>query len=133
MQATQENFERLKSISLDAVLYDVSENGKLHGWLVSVPTTRELADKFLNGEIGEQSLLEMTPRLSEYDTVYLCAAATLPEYRRQGVSKKLTNEAFSRLPLSADFEVYIWPTTPEGFAVTEKFKQETDRILHIKQ
>ena len=131
MQATPENFNKLKSINPNTILYEVRE-GRPVAWVVLVPTTIEVMDKFLKGEISEQKLLDLTQPQEKYPALYLCAAATLPEYQRQGIAGELTKTAISRMPLENNYIVYSWPTSKAGEVALKKFEAETGKVIQIK-
>lgn len=65
------------------------ENGEPISWVVTLPTTNDLASKFLEGRISERQLLTMTETQNEYDALYLCAAFTIPGFRRMGYATEL--------------------------------------------
>src|SRR6478609_5449365 len=70
----------------------VSEYDDGHGpvaWILLIPTTTELMNRFLKNEISEKKLYELTPLNTTYDALYLCSAMVLKEYRRKGIAKKL--------------------------------------------
>ncbi len=131
--ATQETFNKLKSLDPNSILYDVSPENKLRAWVVVVPTSKDLMNKFLSKEIGERGVLDMSVPGNEYSSVYLCAAVTLPEYRRQGIANTLIKEAVSRMPLSQDCEFFGWPTSVEGEMLVKKLEEETGKIIHLRK
>jgi ribosomal protein S18 acetylase RimI-like enzyme len=133
IQPGLETAKKFSSLSPDCVLYYITDDGKLAGWVVSVPTSREIMEKFLQGAITEKGLLDLTVPASHYSALYLCAAVTLPEYRRQGIAIKLAQEALRRINLTSDAEVCAWPTTSEGARTVEKLGSITGRVIHIKK
>src|SRR4051812_18674907 len=62
-------------------------------WILLIPTSTELMNKFLEKEISESQLLDLTPSAIKYDALYLCSAMTLPEYRHKGITKDLALDA----------------------------------------
>jgi hypothetical protein len=55
-----------------------------------------------------------TPGIS-YEALYLCSALVLEEYRRKGITKRLTVKAIKEIrrdhPLKA---LFVWPFSEEG-------------------
>jgi ribosomal protein S18 acetylase RimI-like enzyme len=133
MRAEPATFDKLKALSPDSVLYEIADADRLAGWVVIVPTNKEIMDKFTSKVITEQQLLDMSKPSQSYSALYLCAAATLPEYRRMGIALRLTKEAISRMHLTSDYELFAWPTTKEGESVLKKLETETGKMIHIRQ
>lgn len=131
MQATEENFQKLKSLNPNSILYDIRD-GEIAGWAVVVPTSRELMEKFVNREIGEQAVLDLAEKQDSYPALYVCAAAVVPAYRRRGVAMNLVQEAIARMPLEPRHELYAWTTSPEGVALIEKLQQQTGTVVRIR-
>src|ERR1700739_2945533 len=67
----------------------VSEYEDAICWILVIPTTTELMNRFLENKINEKQLFEMTPVGGSYDALYLCSAMVLDEYRGKGIAKKL--------------------------------------------
>jgi GNAT superfamily N-acetyltransferase len=84
-------------------------------WVLLIPTTLELMNKFLEKKISEKELYELTPLNTTYDALYLCSAMVLEEYRRKGIAKKLAMDAIEKIrkdhPLKA---LFVWAFTKEG-------------------
>ena len=101
----------------------VSEHDDGNGpvaWVILIPTTTELMNKFLCGEISEKQLYELTPLNSTYQTVYLCSAMVLEEYRRQGIARRLVLESLEAIkkdhPIDA---LFVWTFSKEGLIASE--------------
>ena len=90
-------------------------------WILGIPTTLELMNKFLEHKISEKELYELTPLNTKYEAVYLCSALVLEEYRGKGIAKKLAIEAIERIkkdhPIKA---LFVWAFSKEGEALAEK-------------
>ena len=131
MQVSEANFEKLKALDPNTIIYEVID-GEPVAWVVVVPTSREIMNKFLTKEIGEQRLLDLTQKQVSYPALYLCAAAVLPPYRRQGLAMRLMKEAIARMSLEKGYQLYGWPTTAEGRAFHKKFEEETGTVVPIR-
>lgn len=119
LNITPEVIDRLKQLHPSTVLEHVSENGTV-AWVVLIPTTLELMNRFVAGEISEKELFELTPLGIKYEALYLCSALVLEEYRRQGIVKQMVTAAAQSIrkehPLKA---IFVWPFTKEGELAAE--------------
>ena len=102
-------------------------------WIVLIPTTNELMQLFLENEITEAELFEKTPIGAQYETIYLCSAMTLQEYRNKGITKQLCLEAIENMrqnnPISS---LFVWPFSKEGESLAEKIAIKTVLTLFKK-
>ncbi len=90
-------------------------------WVLIIPTTAEVMEKFLSGEISEQGLFDATKPGLKFNCIYLCSATVLPEYRRKGLAMKMTVEAVNAI--RKNFEIttlFVWPFTEEGKQLSKK-------------
>lgn len=102
-------------------------------WILLIPTTEKLMQEFLSGKIGETQLLNQTPLNAKYDTIYLCSAMVLDEYRGKGIAKKLTLEAIEAI--SKDHPVktlFVWPFSKEGRGLAESIAKASGKKLLVK-
>jgi GNAT superfamily N-acetyltransferase len=84
-------------------------------WVLLIPTTLELMALFLENQISEKELFNLTPLNSAYDTIYLCSALILEEYRRKGITKNLALAAIENIRKSHSIKaVFVWAFSPEG-------------------
>jgi ribosomal protein S18 acetylase RimI-like enzyme len=103
-------------------------------WILLIPTTHELMDEFLEGKIGETELLDRTPLGAQYDSIYLCSAMVLDEYRGKGIAKKLTLQAIE--DISKDNPVktlFVWPFSEEGRGLANSIAKATGKKLLVKE
>jgi len=98
----------------------LSEYDDGHGpvaWILLIPTSLDLMNRFVNKKISEQELLDLTKPDSTYEAIYLCSAMVLEEYRRQGMAKDLTLKAIESIRKKHPIKtLFVWPFTPEGDA-----------------
>lgn len=103
-------------------------------WLLIFPTTRGLMNRFLEKEITEKELFNLTPLKVKYDAIYLCSALVLEEYRRQGIAKTLALNAIEKIreknPLKAAF---VWAFSPEGDKAGETIAREAGLPLYKRE
>ena len=111
--------ERLKKIH-PATISEYNEGNGPVAWVLLIPTTLEVMNRFLTHKITEKELFNLTPPNALYDAVYLCSALVLEEYRRKGITKNLALEAIEKIrkkhPLKAAF---VWAFSPEGDMTAE--------------
>jgi GNAT superfamily N-acetyltransferase len=114
LDVDQEVMERLRRMHPATVSEQVDGNGPV-AWVLLIPTTLELMNRFLNQEISEKELFNLTPEDSVYDALYLCSALVLEEYRRKGIATKLSLNAIEQIsrdhPLKA---LFVWAFSKEG-------------------
>lgn len=67
------------------------ENGMPIAWSLVLPTSKEIKDKFIKGEIDEKQLFEVSIKNPSFESLYLFVVIVLPEYRQKGLAKKLLN------------------------------------------
>ena len=103
-------------------------------WILLIPTTSQLMDDFLKKKISEKELFDLTPIGASYDAIYLCSAMVLAEYRRQGIAKKLTIDAVSRI--QADHPVknlFVWAFSDAGNAAAKALSEFTGLPLFNRE
>jgi ribosomal protein S18 acetylase RimI-like enzyme len=114
LDVNQEVMERLNSMHECALSeYDNGEGPV--AWILIIPTTLTLMNRFLKKEISEKQLFELTPLNVPYEALYLCSALVLEEFRRKGIAKELTLSAIAAIqkdhPITA---LFVWPFSDEG-------------------
>lgn len=114
IDVNEDVLERLRSIHPSTVSEYNEGNGPA-AWLLVIPTTTELMLRFLEHKISERELFDLTPLHSKYESLYLCSAMVLEEYRRKGITKRLALRAIEEIrkdhPLKA---MFVWSFTEEG-------------------
>lgn len=95
-------------------------------WILGIPTTTELMNKFLDCRISEKQLFEQTPMKGPYEAIYLCSAMVLKEYRNKGIATRLTLQAIESIrkdhPIKA---LFVWAFSKEGDSLAEKISLKT--------
>lgn len=90
-------------------------------WILVIPTTLDLMNRFLKKEISEKELYELTPMNVPYEAIYLCSAMVLEEYRGKGIAKRLTIEAIESIRKDHPIEsLFVWAFSKEGESLAEK-------------
>jgi len=119
LNVDQDVIRRLSSMHPSTLSEEVDGNGPV-AWVLMIPTTYVVMEQFLNNEISEKEMFDMTPTDARYEALYLCSALVLEEYRRMGIAKRLVLSAIENIrrdhPLKA---LFVWPFTEEGDRAAE--------------
>lgn len=125
--------KRLKNIH-PATMSEYDDGNGPVAWILAIPTTLELMNKFIEHKISEKELYELTPLNIKYAALYLCSALVLEEYRGKGIAKKLTVQAIENIkkdhPIKA---LFVWAFSKEGEALAEKVASITKLPLNKRQ
>lgn len=114
LNVDEDVLERLEKIHPATVSEFDDGNGPV-AWVLVIPTTAELMNKFLENKITEKELYELTPLNTIYEAVYLCSALVLTEYRRKGIAKQLTLDAIEKIRKDHPIKtLFAWPFSKEG-------------------
>lgn len=112
-----------------ATVSEYDDNGPAV-WILLIPTTTELMEQFLKKEISEKQLYEKTPLAIRYDSIYLCSAMVLSEYRRKGIAKRLTIKAIKNICEDNPVRnLFVWPFSAEGNALAEDIAKQCNLPL----
>lgn len=88
ISVNEENRALLKRIHPSTMTERRTRKGPI-AWAMVIPTTHDLMKRFVSKQITEHDLLLMTPVGRKYDSLYLCSALVLPEFRGKGYAKRL--------------------------------------------
>ena len=103
-------------------------------WVLLFPTTIDLMNRFLTGEVSEKELFHLTPRNAQYDTIYFCSALVLEEYRRKGITQKLTLSAIESIRKDHSLKAaFVWAFSPEGDLAVENIARLAGLPLYKKE
>lgn len=129
LDVDQHVIERLHLIHPATVSEYNDRNGPL-AWVLVIPTTTELMNRFLRCDISEKELFELTLPGQTYEAIYLCSALVLEEYRRKGITKQLAISAIESIrkthPLKA---LFVWPFSNEGDLASEAIARKVTMPL----
>lgn len=133
LDVDQDVLMRLKKIH-PATISEYNEGNGPCAWVLLIPTTLGLMNRFLANEISEKELYELTPLKAKYDTIYLCSALVLDEYRRKGITKQLALKAIEKMrkkhPLKTAF---VWAFSPEGDKAAEMITRLSGLPLYKRE
>jgi predicted GNAT family acetyltransferase len=87
-------------------------------------------NQFLNHEINEKQLYELTEPSQEYEAIYLCSALVLEEYRNKGYAKEVTLHAIKEIRNDHPIKVlFYWPFTEGGMYAARSIAKELELPL----
>jgi ribosomal protein S18 acetylase RimI-like enzyme len=111
---------RLQRLHPNTVSEHVDGDGPV-AWVLLIPTTTALMQRFLKHEISETELLERTTNDAQFESVYLCSALVLEEFRRKGIVKQLTLSAIESIrQLHPINSLFVWTFSNEGDLSAQK-------------
>ena len=133
LDVSEEVIEHLLKIHTSSVSEYDDGKGPV-AWVLFIPTTTELMNRFLKKEISEKELYDLTPLNTKYESVYLCSAMVLEEYRRKGIAKKLSLTAIENMqkqhPLKA---LFVWAFSKEGDLGAEALAKQVGLPLYKRK
>jgi hypothetical protein len=110
----RESMARLKKIHPSTLTEKNDKNGPI-AWIVVIPTTHDLMEKFITKKINEQELLDDTPLQEKYDALYLCSALVLPEHRGKELARLLISKAIKSIQKQHAIKyLFYWAFSIEG-------------------
>lgn len=99
-------------------------------WVLLIPTTTDIMNDFISEKIGENEMLERTKPGATYDSIYLCSALTLPEFRNKGFTRKLTIEAIGKIKKEHPIKnLFVWNFSQEGSWLANAIAMQLDLPL----
>lgn len=115
---------RFVQIDPAAVSELANEDGP-YCWILLIPTSAELMIEFLESKISEKELFERTPVGGKYESIYLCSAMLLKEFRHRGIAGLLALDAIAQIRSRHHIRtLFVWPFSEEGkksaLAIAEK-------------
>lgn len=132
LQVTDETVHKLTRLHPATMTEEADQDGPV-AWMLVIPTTRALMDRFLHKEIGERELLDDTPVGARYEAVYLCSALVLPEHRGQGRATRLLTQAVRAIRSDHPIEhAFYWAFSAEGERLAHRVARELGLLLHAR-
>jgi ribosomal protein S18 acetylase RimI-like enzyme len=127
ISVTSTEMKKLQRIDPDTMTEKRTARGPV-AWILVLPTTHELMNKFLQKKITERQMLAKTPVDKDYQAAYLCSALVLPEYRRRGIAKKLLMKAIRTIQKRHSIDtLFYWGFSPAGSALAHS----AAKALHL--
>ena len=114
ISVNEETMATLKQIHPSTMSEKANKNGPI-AWVMVIPTTREVMNRFIKKNITEGELLAETVPGQQYEALYLCSALVLPEYRGKGYAKRLVGKAIRSIRKNHPIKyLYVWAFSNEG-------------------
>lgn len=133
LQVGDEEMKKLEALHPATLSEMASDEGPLI-WVLLIPTSKNLMQEFVKGQINEKELLERSPVNTQLDSLYLCSVTALPEVREQGLTKALCLKAIrdicKDLPIQ---QLFVWPFTNEGSRLARFLALETGLPLLFRE
>lgn len=125
ISVTEGDREKLQRLHPATLSQQIEGDGPV-AWILLIPTTEDLMERFLTKGINEQELLNLTPLGAKYDAVYLCSALVLPEFRGKGIAKRVASDAIREIQKSHPIRsLFFWEFSPEGGSLADAVARET--------
>jgi GNAT superfamily N-acetyltransferase len=121
---------KLKRIHPSTMTEKATRNGPI-AWILVIPTTQRFMKQFITKEINERELFNKTTLRVKYDSLYLCSALVLPEYRGKGLAKSLMTNAIKSIqkkhPITC---LFSWALSKEGKKLAASIARELSLPLY---
>jgi ribosomal protein S18 acetylase RimI-like enzyme len=124
ISVTEVEREKLGEIHSATLSEQANDDGPIV-WILIIPTTKDVMERFLSAAISERQLLEQTQPEDDYQSIYLCSASVLPEFRKKGLAKTLTINAIRSVRAEHNItSLFYWPFSEEGRALAHSIANE---------
>jgi predicted GNAT family acetyltransferase len=119
--------ENLELIHPDTISEYDEGNGPVC-WILLIPTTLDLMNKFIHKEISERELYELTPLNIKYEAIYMCSTLLLEEFRGKGIAQRVGMKAIENIMLDHSIKaLFFWSFSKEG----EKLADKASGLLNL--
>jgi hypothetical protein len=119
--------EHLQLIHPDTISEYDDGNGPIC-WILCIPTTLDLMNQFINKEISERELYELTPLNIKYEAIYMCSALLLEEFRGKGIAQRVGMKAIENIMVDHSIKaLFFWSFSKEG----EKLADKASGLLNL--
>lgn len=125
----EESQHKLHLLHPKTVLFKLIDNEPV-SWIVVIPTTRVLGEKFVNGETTERALFDQTVPSEIYEALYICSVFTVREHQRKGYGTQLLREALDGIPLVPNPYLFCWVYSKEGEAMYQALTKKFKTVVH---
>jgi GNAT superfamily N-acetyltransferase len=128
----ESTMEEILHLHPTAISEKRDDNGPI-AWLIVLPTTSSVMERFLAGEISERQILTETDPDDQYDALYLCSVLLLPEYRGKGIARALCSEAIQAILRDHPIRtLFCWTFSDEGGKLAGTLAEEFHLPLRLR-
>jgi hypothetical protein len=129
---SEEDMEKMQSLHAACLQEAANTDGPI-SWVSVFPTSLELMNQFVIGEINERELFDSTNEHTLQQAIYLCSAIVLPEFRRADIAFDLSVKAIHAMQQDGQIEAaFVWPFSHEGEALAQKVASSCGLPLTLK-
>jgi hypothetical protein len=133
LDVNPEIMDRLRKIH-PSTMMEYNDGKGPGAWILVIPTTKALMEQFINGEINEKQLFNQTPLGVKYDSLYLCSALVLDEYRHKGITTRFVISALKEMQKEHPIKsLFVWPFTEGGDATARKIAELSGLPLYERK
>lgn len=133
LDVNEEVMEGLSHIH-PACLSEYEEGEGPLAWVIVIPTSKRLMQLFLDQQISEKELYVQTLDEQRFETIYLCSALVLEEYRQKGIAKKTCLEAIEKIQKNHSIDsLFVWSFTHEGLHCAESVAKACGLELKVRE
>jgi hypothetical protein len=129
--ATVEVFHKIETLHPSAVKYFM-DGDDIVSIAFAVPTSKDLAEKFLSDKITERELFALSGPMERYGALYFYIAFTLRPYRGRGLTAQMFAASVREIPHTDDVIFLSWPSTDAGNKVLDTVERELNIIIRRK-
>ena len=129
---SEADMEKMESLYSGCLQEAANADGPI-SWVAVIPTSLELMNLFVQGELTERQLFEATEATTPKQAVYLCSAIVLPEFRRSGIAFDLSVNSIRTIQEDRPIEAaFVWSFTEEGESLARKVASTCSLPLFVR-
>lgn len=130
---TEEDMAHMQSLHPRVMNEAKNENGPFC-WVSIIPTSQVNMNGFLEDKLNENQLLQNTTIQTPFESIYLCSALTLPEFRRKNIAFEITLSAISEIRTQHSIQsLFAWSFSEEGKRLCEKIAAAAELTCYLKK
>lgn len=133
LKVTDEVLETLTKLHPSTLSEQIDKDGPVC-WILMIPTSEKTMELFLNDKISESDILNLSIDKTNIDSIYLCSALALPEFRNKGIAKQLSIDAIKKMQFTFPIKtLYTWPFSEAGKNLANSIAVEVNLPLKLKE
>jgi hypothetical protein len=115
------------------LVYEHQIDQEAVAWVTLIPSNEALTEAFINGGLTEKTYFEKSVELKQFDTIYLCSAIVLEEFRHQGIVSQQCKKAIELMRQNHPIkQLAAWPFTTEGLECANSIARQVGLPLILK-